>query len=75
MADIDFFLTTKEARDFLAGLGLSLSVRTLEEWRTKGIGPAVRRVNSRVFYTESALRVWLDQTREEVVLEPRGEDE
>ena len=39
---------------------LSVSVRTLYNWRRDGIGPSYRRVGARLLYPVNALRDWLN---------------
>jgi len=48
-------LNTKKAAEFLTGLGIPFSKKTLEIWRSQGRGPKYKRVGGSVFYTESAL--------------------
>jgi len=40
---------------------LRVSVRTLRDWRDRGIGPVWVRVGSKPRYRTAALDVWLDQ--------------
>jgi predicted DNA-binding transcriptional regulator AlpA len=52
---------------------LGLSARTIEGWRTRGVGPPFLRLSARaVRYRTSDLEQWLDQHR--VGDEPRLED-
>lgn len=51
----DRLLTTAEAAAFLG-----MSVRTLEGWRTKILGPVYLHVGGRVRYRVADLEAWLD---------------
>lgn len=42
---------------------LSLSPRTLDQWRWKGLGPAYHKVNRQVRYFPSDIRSFLDRNR------------
>lgn len=51
-------LCSKEAAKLL-----SLSHRTLDQWRWKGLGPAYHKVNRQVRYFPSDLRVFMNRNR------------
>jgi hypothetical protein len=45
-----------------AAFVLKLSVRTLEKWRTQGIGPQFHKFGNRIRYSESDLAAWVSRT-------------
>ena len=55
VSDQDSLLTEAKAAKFLA-----VSVRTLQAWRTKGIGPPFVRLGRAVRYMRQALLDWLN---------------
>jgi len=51
----------------LAAEKLGCTVRTLENWRNRRIGPAWTKLGHRVYYRESALEQWIvEQERQPV---------
>ena len=51
----------------LAADQLGCTVRTLENWRNRRIGPAWTKIGHRVFYRQAALEQWIrDQERSPV---------
>lgn len=62
------FVNTRGAAEFLSGLGIKISNRTLEELRSEGCGPAyvklggAKRKRAPVVYPVSSLRKWLDDS-------------
>jgi len=49
-------LTTKQASDYLASLGLPYTVSTLNTWRCRGEGPAFVKIRNNVRYEEAELQ-------------------
>ncbi|GHG18816.1 helix-turn-helix domain-containing protein [Amycolatopsis sp. NPDC005961] len=45
---------------------LGVPVSTLYQWRTKGYGPAGRRIGKYVRYRQEDVRSWVDQLSDEV---------
>jgi len=54
---------SRAALKYLHALGVRISMRTLEEWRRFGRGPAIHRIGGRVFYAESDLVRFVEQSR------------
>jgi excisionase family DNA binding protein len=54
-------------KSFEAAELLRVPVRTLYEWRMRGVGPAAYRVGKRVLYDRKDVERWLEAHREEPV--------
>jgi excisionase family DNA binding protein len=55
--DLDIALTEAQAAEYLG-----LSVRTLQAWRVRGVGPPFARLGRAVRYRRSALATYLDRS-------------
>ena len=53
------FLTETEAAEYLASVGISSSVLTLQTLRCRGRGPRFARVGRKVRYKTSDLEAWI----------------
>ncbi|KAB2969565.1 MAG: transcriptional regulator [Thermoanaerobaculia bacterium] len=59
------FLNTRRAADYLAGLGIELSTKTLEGWRTAGTGPRFVKLGGKkgkVLYRVADLLAFLESS-------------
>lgn len=54
-SDLDLLLTEVQAADVL-----NLSVRTLQAWRPKGLGPSFVRAGRAIRYRRRDLHTWMD---------------
>lgn len=52
-------LSKRGAVEYLAKLGLAITVKTLDAWRTAGKGPTSIRHGKEVRFDPRALRAWL----------------
>ena len=57
-------LSEREAASYLG----PITVRTLQDWRTKGVGPAYSRLGRRVCYSVDDLDLFIARTR----IEPKA---
>jgi hypothetical protein len=54
------FLPPRKASEYLAGLGLAASEKSLAKWRCVGGGPAFRKAGRHVLYEREALERWVE---------------
>jgi excisionase family DNA binding protein len=59
LTDADELLTAREL-----AAELKVSLRTLERWRARGIGPAYVRLGRTVRYRRSDVNTWLERQRQ-----------
>ena len=45
---------------------LGLSIRTLENWRAKRVGPAFLRLGAQIYYKVSAIEEWINSQQAEM---------
>ena len=67
MTDETRLRPTRDALGYLRARGVLVSLRTLEEWRRLGRGPAVHRIGGRCYYAEGDLEQFLAASRESEV--------
>ncbi len=70
---LDDYFTEPQLAEELGREGKPLKIRTLQNWKTRGLGPPWVRVRQQVLYPKAGVRKWLEANTRHPVRARRAE--